>query len=54
MSEHKVGRYTHEAWYKTVDVISTSQSKETFVSAQGLNADEVIDMLRKTKEIMEE
>lgn len=53
MSEKKRGLYTHEAWYKIVEVTSTSTSKETFVSAQGLSASEVMGMLKETKETME-
>ena len=44
--------HTHEAYYKIVEVTSTSTSKETFASAQGMTAEETLDMLRQVKEMM--
>jgi len=53
LSEKK-GHHTHEAWFKITDVTSSSTSTERFASAQGLTAEETIDMLRKVKEMMKE
>jgi len=50
----KKGLHTHEAWFKVIEITSTSTSKETFASAQGLNAKETIDMLRSVKELMKD